>query len=452
MSSEVINLDSINRQSYNETSAYDLSQVPNGKAKRILRLVCTKVCAGIIILGIISIVVMCIVFIVCYENDGDVTLTVNTLKKDLSPEQDFWFDKALQDLQRAFNAPINTKKAQNVIVFVADGFNPDVINSARVRRYGVDRAFSWEHFPYVGVVRWNNTLADGTAMFGGVGAHSGTAGVDASVQTNDCPGVNDEHTHVESLISWAQQSDLKTGIVTNGDYRRGMPIALYAHIANDSWACPTMLPDQTENPGCMDAETQLRLGSLGKEINVLMGWNSFGETCGSDHTLKETWRKSNYFIAEEAADFSSKSNEPPEYFRALLAESLRGSVALQTMLSTSLQILTSDSDGFLLVVICRSTEKGTSDGVDILQLDEAVKVAIHFLGEAVDETLILTTFTPFHSGQDISSDTLVHATGPMAHLFRNIHDPTFIAHVISYAARIGRFRDRLLFSSLLQWF
>lgn len=41
-----------------------------------------------------------------------------------------------------------------------------------------------------------------------------------------------------------------------------------------------------------------------------------------------------------------------------------------------------------------------------------------------------------HSGVDVS----VHAMGPFAHLFHRTHEQSYVAHVISYAARIGRFR------------
>lgn len=41
-----------------------------------------------------------------------------------------------------------------------------------------------------------------------------------------------------------------------------------------------------------------------------------------------------------------------------------------------------------------------------------------------------------HSGSDVT----VHAIGPMAHLFQRVHEQSYVAHLISYAAQIGRFR------------
>lgn len=41
-----------------------------------------------------------------------------------------------------------------------------------------------------------------------------------------------------------------------------------------------------------------------------------------------------------------------------------------------------------------------------------------------------------HSGSDVT----IHAVGPMAHLFQRVHEQSYVAHLISYAAQIGRFQ------------
>lgn len=40
-----------------------------------------------------------------------------------------------------------------------------------------------------------------------------------------------------------------------------------------------------------------------------------------------------------------------------------------------------------------------------------------------------------HDGTDVN----VHAKGPMAHLFHRVHEQTYVAYVIGYAAKIGPF-------------
>ncbi|KAJ3654346.1 hypothetical protein Zmor_013539 [Zophobas morio] len=39
------------------------------------------------------------------------------------------------------------------------------------------------------------------------------------------------------------------------------------------------------------------------------------------------------------------------------------------------------------------------------------------------------------------SDVLVYAKGPMAHLFHTVHEQTYVAYVISYAAKMGQFKN-----------
>lgn len=53
-----------------------------------------------------------------------------------------------------------------------------------------------------------------------------------------------------------------------------------------------------------------------------------------------------------------------------------------------------------------------------------------------------------HSGVDVG----VHAIGPFAHLFHRTHEQSYVAHVISYAARIGRFREKGMSLSPNDWF
>lgn len=42
-----------------------------------------------------------------------------------------------------------------------------------------------------------------------------------------------------------------------------------------------------------------------------------------------------------------------------------------------------------------------------------------------------------HAGADVT----IHAIGPMAHLVQRVHEQSYVAHLISYAARIGRFHQ-----------
>lgn len=41
-----------------------------------------------------------------------------------------------------------------------------------------------------------------------------------------------------------------------------------------------------------------------------------------------------------------------------------------------------------------------------------------------------------HGGEDVA----VYAVGPFAHLFHGLHEQSYVAHVISYATCIGRYK------------
>lgn len=43
-----------------------------------------------------------------------------------------------------------------------------------------------------------------------------------------------------------------------------------------------------------------------------------------------------------------------------------------------------------------------------------------------------------HSGTDV----LVYAKGPQAHLFQSVHEQTYVAYVIAYAAKIGPYASK----------
>ncbi|XP_030385710.1 alkaline phosphatase [Scaptodrosophila lebanonensis] len=56
----------------------------------------------------------------------------------------------------------------------------------------------------------------------------------------------------------------------------------------------------------------------------------------------------------------------------------------------------------------------------------------------------INTNENLHGGSDVT----IHAHGAMSYLFHGVHEQSYVAHVISYALRIGRFRDSTIAESL----
>ena len=51
----------------------------------------------------------------------------------------------------------------------------------------------------------------------------------------------------------------------------------------------------------------------------------------------------------------------------------------------------------------------------------------------------------FHSGEDVA----IYATGPMAHLVHGVHEQSYVAHVMGYAACMGPYAGNCMVSGRL---
>lgn len=51
--------------------------------------------------------------------------------------------------------------------------------------------------------------------------------------------------------------------------------------------------------------------------------------------------------------------------------------------------------------------------------------------------VIFRILIKFTGGQDVT----IHARGPFAHLIHKVHEQSYVAHIVSFAARLGRFRE-----------
>ncbi|KAK7865832.1 hypothetical protein R5R35_001287 [Gryllus longicercus] len=98
---------------------------------------------------------------------------------------------------------------------------------------------------------------------------------------------------------------------------------------------------------------------------------------------------------------------------------------------TTLSYTTGDNDSFKFSV----TEEGT------IVRDDPTKEAFSSF-DYHQHTGILTDEV-LHGGSDVA----VYAKGPMAHLFHSVHEQTYVAHVIAYAAKIGPYSSASSFYS-----
>ncbi|XP_035903686.1 alkaline phosphatase, tissue-nonspecific isozyme-like [Anopheles stephensi] len=439
--------------SYLDGGARDRENAGKRFARRTEGCGFSALCVGLLIAIVFAIVLLCVGFIVVYENEGQVVATVDLFTEDLPPEQAVWFDSNLAELRNAFRVvEENKKRAKNVILFVA-------LDSA-VPSFGDYPRPIWESFPHLALLR-PTTMVERTArasfsptsMFCGIETGWHTIGFDSAVKPWDTcvstPNSSSTHHHhhhqAASILQWAQTVGRRTGVITNGEIVQPFPAALYAHAANASW-----LHDSPDMLLCPDVRSQLLRGPVGKKLNVIAG----KLTCPDEfcrEAFEAEWENerlvegTSYKVVNELSDLLDPTLHDAEYSLGLYDQSaLAESTAFRDLVVGALNVLESP-EGFVLVAIADPSD---AQVVVPREIDSAVRATLKKLSGALDDSLIVVVRSDVRDGD--AGFATVHAIGPMSHLLHRVHNETFLAHFISYAARIGRFRDADLTNLILQ--
>ncbi|OXA56862.1 Membrane-bound alkaline phosphatase [Folsomia candida] len=197
-----------------------------------------------------------------------------------------WHKQAKRIIKTKIRQHPIEQKAKNVIFFLGDGMSIPTVTSARIFKgqlenltYGEEAALSFDQFPFTGVSKTycsNSQVGDSactaTSYLCGSKGNYRTIGVTPDVQESDCSAQMDPANHVTSVLQWAQEAGLSTGIVTNTRVTHASPAGAYSHIAHRNWE----QDDAVENSGfdaayCDDIAEQLILKSPGRDINVILG-------------------------------------------------------------------------------------------------------------------------------------------------------------------------------------
>uniref|UniRef100_A0A182KC70 alkaline phosphatase n=1 Tax=Anopheles christyi TaxID=43041 RepID=A0A182KC70_9DIPT len=420
----------------------DRENVRINPPKRKVGVGCSALCVGMLIAIVVIIVLLCIGLIVVYENEGQVVAKVDLFAVELPAEQAVWFEANLAELRNAFRVvEENKKRAKNVILFIAldSAATPSAVQTRPV----------WESFPHVALLRpmaldGERASFNPTSMFCGIEAHRNTIGFDSAVKPwDDCISFPNTTHRAASILQWAQAVGRLTGVVTNGELVQPFPAALYAHTPNASW-----LYAGPNTQRCPDVRSQLLYGDIGKRLNVIAGTlNCPDEFCRE--AFESRWEserldeESSYKLATEMKDLLDPALDEREYALGLFdQQTLAQPNAFHDLIVGALHIL-ERPEGFVLVAIADPKVPITAT-----EIDTAVRATLQKLNAVLDDSLIVVVRSDARDGE--SSFATVHATGPMAHLLHRVHDQTFLAHFISFAARIGRFRNADLTNFILQ--
>lgn len=201
-----------------------------------------------------------------------------------SPEENkqYWMNLGQKELEEALKVEPNKKLAKNIILVIGDGMSLATSVGARIMkgqnegRDGVSSMLSWDKFPHVGLSKTYNvnamvpdSAATAFAMFSGVKTNYYTMGYDSTIKLGD-PASTLTAQEVKTVLDWAQDEGMKTGIVTTARVTHATPAALYAKTAHRDWECDKLLPKDTPD-AVHDITAQLVGSPRGQKINVILG-------------------------------------------------------------------------------------------------------------------------------------------------------------------------------------
>ena len=174
---------------------------------------------------------------------AQLTSDLYPVKREETPEtwkRDGWaaIDKAKAQKIR--------KKAKNVILFIGDGMGISTLTAARIfegqlrGESGEENRLSFEEFPYSALSKTyqvNQQTPDSaptmSSIISGVKTDEGIISVNQNVRHGDYTTV--AGNEAKTLIEYAEEGGLSTGVVSTARLTHATPAACYAHSAARDW-------------------------------------------------------------------------------------------------------------------------------------------------------------------------------------------------------------------------
>lgn len=356
-------------------------------------------------------------------------------------EVEFWKQQAQNTLQAKLAQKLNTNRAKNVIFFLGDGLSIPTITAARIyqgqlaNRTGEEEQLFFETFPYTGLsktyctdVQVADSACTATAYLTGVKTNIRCIGVSAAVKVADCEAAKIPANRPSSVLKWAQDAGMATGIVTTTRVTHASPAGTYAHVPFRDMECDADVVRRKLDPvSCnFDIAKQLVYDEPGKNIKVIMGGgrNKFlprnitlsrhGNGSRLDEDLVQRW-KEDKASRKAKADYVTNVNDlknlnldevdyllglfAPEHLDYHLYKNL-SQPTLEEMTETAIKILQKHPKGFFLFVEGGQIDFGHHETRAHKALDETVEFA-----KAIKKANDMTS----------EEDTLIVVTADHAH-------------------------------------
>ena len=289
-------------------------------------------------------------------------------------------------------------RAKYVFYFIGDGMGVNQVNAAETYlgamegRIGI-KDLCFPSFPYSAFVNTQSatngvtdSAAGGTALSTGHKTINGALGV-----------LKDKTTAVSSIADWARESGAAVGITTSVSVDHATPAAFYAHVGSrgESYTIGTQLVNsgndfyagsdfvRAENPE--KGGPDLYVQAAEKGFTIARGYKDYQKKA----------KKADRMILLQSEEASKKDKHSIPY----AIDRGKNDLSLSDITRAAINFLTKkqgEKDGFFLMV-----EGGKIDWAchandmcfihELIDMDNAVKVAYEFYQQHPDETLIVVT-------------------------------------------------------------
>ncbi|MET0285133.1 MAG: alkaline phosphatase [Polyangiales bacterium] len=347
-----------------------------------------------------------------------------------------WTDNGLKALRAAQLHRLDKReKARNVILFVGDGMGISTITAARILdgqkkgQPGEENKLAYEHFPNLALVKtysFNQQTPDSaptmTAIITGVKTKDGILSVNENVVRKDHTTV--KGNELTSLLELAEDSGLKTGIISTARITHATPGACYAHTPERDWESDKELSAEAKAADFPDIARQLIEFKRGDGIDVVFGGGreyflpatqqdpedtsaTGRRTDGRDLTAEWTSKFAGSQFVWNQAQFDALDGDNGQHVLGLFERShmeyeadrtkdTAGEPSIADMTKKAIEILSRNNDkGFFLMVeggrIDHAHHAGNAARAleDAVALADAVKVANDLTDER-DTTILVT--------------------------------------------------------------
>ncbi|XP_071040594.1 alkaline phosphatase, tissue-nonspecific isozyme [Parasteatoda tepidariorum] len=341
-----------------------------------------------------------------------------------------------------------------------------------------------------------DSASTATALFTGTKTNSGAIGVSARAKINNCDSsIGNE---LPSILTWAQEAGKDTGLVTTTRVTHATPAALYGHSPHRDWESDTKMPKNATR--CKDLARQLVEDLPGRDLKSRNSRAKFITTAtelaslnkvpvdyvlglfNHNHMQFEADKKKDRHeepsitdMTKAAINILQKNNkgfflmveggriDHAHHFnnakRALsetvsLADAVQAAVNMTSPKDT-LIVVTADHSHVLtingypkrgnpILGLAGVSNKDNLTYTTLMYTNGPSNHIVNGKRRNLNETdtgsknffqdALVPMSDETHGGEDVP----IYATGPMAHLFRGVVEQNYVAHVMAYAACIGR--------------